>query len=73
MPSPTALTDTPSERRLRSTEADAAVGGSASRTWSFGGAHADPIVDGYEDAPPGGAAGSIASQLLAFRRRVTIG
>ncbi|GAA0945060.1 hypothetical protein GCM10009559_42940 [Pseudonocardia zijingensis] len=71
MPSVTGLTDTPSERRLRSTEADAAVGGSASRTWLvvrgivFGGTdtRADAAVDVYEDAPPGGAAGSIARHL----------
>jgi hypothetical protein len=73
MPSLTGLTDTPSARRLRSTEADAAVGGSASNTWLvvggivFGGTdtRADTAVGVYEDAPPGGAAGSIARHLCA--------
>src|SRR5690606_7475682 len=67
MPSLTGLTVRPSERRARSTEAEAAVGGSASRTWLavggnvFGGTdtRVDAAVDVYEDAPPGGAAGSI--------------
>src|SRR3954454_23115931 len=69
MPAPTGLTLTPSARRLRSTEADAAVDGSASTTWSFGGTNTrdDMNAAGYGDAPPGGAAGSIAA-IVAYIR-----
>ncbi|GAA1191564.1 hypothetical protein GCM10009608_29010 [Pseudonocardia alaniniphila] len=65
MPSLTGLIDTPSDRRLRSTADDAAVGGSAKRTWSFGGTdtRVGITADTYEDAPPGGAAGSITPSL----------
>src|SRR4051794_40944453 len=67
IPSLTGLTTTPSDRKVRSTEADAAVGGSARRTGSFGGM-AVPATDntgGERGTPPGGATGSIPNTLPA--------